>query len=61
MGGCLRLAYEVLNWIAVNQTMWSQTKAHISKSLCVDKRGHSMTYVNRLTLLVLGCFHYLIF
>jgi len=53
--------YEASNQIGLNQTMWSQTKAHISKSLCVDKRGHSMTYVNRLTLLVLGCFHYLIF
>jgi hypothetical protein len=44
MGGCLRFLYEALNWIALNQTMWSQTKACITK--CRQKTVQSMTEAN---------------
>jgi len=33
-----------VNWIALNQDMWSQTKACINKSECVeDRKEQSMT------------------
>jgi hypothetical protein len=47
MWGRLKLMYEasnqtVPNWITVNQTMWSQTKACITKSSCVNKQENKV-------------------
>jgi hypothetical protein len=38
MGGCFKLTYEVLNQTAMNRTLWSQTKACITKFSCVKQR-----------------------
>ena len=50
MWGGLKFAYEGPYWtvpinIALNWTIWSQTKACIAKSPCVDKKEHILTIV----------------
>jgi len=50
MSDCLKFAFEAPNrtapnQIALNQAMWSQTKASIAKWSCVDQRGN-MAWLN---------------
>ena len=54
--GCIKLAYDAPNQIALNQTMWSKTKACIAK--CRQKREQSMTKVS--TFFFLDLVHLLI-
>ena len=43
MWGHLKFAYEVLNWTALNRTVWSQTNNGVDKSSCRQRTEQTMT------------------